>query len=208
VKLASLAVRQVRPRSVLLVVALGALLATTLIGGAYRERKALPEATVRLRRAIDSAAAFLSCFEGVQDELFQPGVSGAPSAPALRSAQDRLSGCDVYALDRQIRAIRLPAQAPVDHAALRRTRAAVEQATGALSRAVLDARAAKRALDHGLGGRLAAAPIVLGYRSTAAGYQEASVLLVRAETFLGSAGIRGFPTGSGPLRSLQPRGRG
>lgn len=147
-------------------------LALVLLGavavGVKRERQALPEATEQLRLATVASADLLTCFQGVQDDLYVD-TAGTTTVASVGDARERLQGCDVDRLAALLQAIDVPPPAPLTTAARRRARAAVEDGAATLHRVVLDARGAKASMAADLSGGKEGSAVVLGVRAVAAG---------------------------------------
>ena len=183
---AGLATREVPARVVVVTTALIALLAVTVVAGTARERSGLPAAARALRPAVASAASLLSCFEGVQDDLFGGLARGGAATPASRAlASQSLRSCDVAGLRARVAAVHVPPAAPLTDAPHRQVRAELAAARSALDRAVLDAGATRDDMQAALTAPDArAADVATGYRAVRAGYETAVAGLRAAEVEL------------------------
>ena len=140
-------------------------LAATVMLAAARERSALPKAASRLQAAALSADELTVCLQGVQDELFIPGVPRLTGQVHTRAALTRLRTCDVRPLARQVAAVDLPPAPPLTDNRRRHARAQIAGGLAALQRAVLDVRGADRAMTEDIGSGRNGGSVVLAYRS-------------------------------------------
>ena len=169
------------------VVVLPALLVLAVLTGWVRQERALPGAAKELRLAVDQAAALMSCLQGVQDEVFVPGIGELTTEVAVAAARDRLSSCDTRSVEAQVAQVDVPPAAALSAGRQREARRVVAGAVASLQRLVLEAEGTGRAMAADLGGKRAGELVALGYRATEADYERANVLLVRAEALLSSS---------------------
>ena len=170
-------------RALVFIAVLGTALAATVSFGMARERAGLPGAAKSVKAATVEAAALVSCFEGVQDDLFV-GANGGRTDKSAADAARRLTLCDVEPVARAVTAINIPAAAPVMTESRRRAQADLDEATTRLGRLVLDARAAEAAMRADLSSAAAGEMVALAFRSVSSGYREASGLAAEAAALL------------------------
>ncbi len=178
--------REVPARILAVAAGMLVLLTATIVVGTARERGGLPVAAGALRTAVGSTAGLLSCFEGVQDDLFGGLADGQRATAASRAlAAASLDRCDVDRVAERVVAIAIPPAAPLTDAAHRTIRANLVAARDALLRAVLDARSTWAAMQTALGAADARpADVATGYRAVASGYEAANDRLTAVEARL------------------------
>ena len=170
-------------RLALAIVGLPALLTASISWGTARDRSSLPAAGEAARLSTVAAAAVVSCFEGVQDE-FPPEAYRDRPAVTLAAARSRLATCDLGNLRSTIGHVHLGTASPLATSARRRAREDLDRALADLRRVLLDAEGTRRAMARDIAGPTDGSAVVLGYRATAAGYQEAAALVTEAQALL------------------------
>jgi len=154
-------------------VLLAPLVAASVAAAWGREHRSLPAAATVLRSAELDAAALVSCFQGVQDDLLV-GTDGHWVLQSVHGARVRLASCDTTALQDHLAAVDLPPAAPLAGPADRRARADLAAAASSLARVVLEARGTRRAMSRDLERRGYGAALVVGFRAMEADYLRAA----------------------------------
>ena len=171
----------VRNRTIVAALALPVLLVVALRSGWTREHASLPGSAAQLRLAVIDAGEVLTCFQGVQDELYVPGVGRVSTQAAVAAARARLATCDVAPLRAQLERIDLPPEPALDSGGERHSRALIADAVGWLQRVVTESIGTKRAMDANIGNDRQGQLMVLGFVAAQLGYQHANAILTQVQ---------------------------
>jgi hypothetical protein len=172
--------RHVRPRVAIALAVIAPLLTASIAAAWGREHRSLPGAAAALNLATIDAAALVSCFQGVQDDLLR-NEKGNFIRTTVRAAKTRLKGCDTQALRDHLAAVDLPPAAPLADGDDRAAYEGLGGARAALSRALLEAIGTKRAMARNLATGKDGTPLVVGYRAMQADYLRGVTLLARVQ---------------------------
>lgn len=158
--------------------ALGLALAALLLGGLTGrglaiEHRQLPGSVIQLTTAVDAAANAVTCFQGVQDDLYIDAV-GHFDVASVAAAQRRLDTCPVDAALRANQAISVPDQPLVEFGNWVRLRSAVVTARADMARAALDIRTTDRAMRSDLATHGRGQTMVVTYQAAYSDYLAAA----------------------------------
>lgn len=170
--------------------AVGLTLAALVLGGLTGrglavEHRQLPQSVSQLTAAVDAAADAVTCFQGVQDDLYID-AEGHFDAASEAAARRRLGTCPVDAAVRANQAISLPDQPLVEFGQWVRLRRAVVAGRADIARTALDMRTTDRAMRNDLATHRLGQEMVVTYQAAYSDYLSAAgqdslarVLLVR-----------------------------
>lgn len=178
----------IRNRTIVAAIGLPALLLGALHAGSSREHASLPRSAAQLRLAVIDAGGVLTCFQGVQDEIYVPGVGRVSTPAAIGAARSRLATCDVGELETQLGEVDLPPQAALDGGPDRHARSLIVGALTALQQVVIESDGTKRAMAANITDNRQGELMVLGFRAAQLGYDRANGLYSEVQAIYPSAG--------------------
>jgi hypothetical protein len=166
----------------------GAVLLGSVAGnGLAVEHQRLPSSVAQLTTAVIASGDVLTCYQGVQDDLYIDAVGDFDSA-SVAAASRRLHSCPTAAAIRADNEVVLPDQPLLDLGAWTRLRSAVSLGQTDLKRAALDIRATGSTMTRDLVAHRHGQAMVIAYDAAyadfvSAGAQDslARVLLARLQ---------------------------
>lgn len=167
----------------------GALTLGAAVGdGLASERHQLPVAVSQLKAAVDASADALTCFQGVQDDLFIDTRSDF-NAASVAAAQRRLATCTVPQAVSTAARLTVPAAPPIEPGLWRNIRADVVAGQADVHRGALDIESTLKAMTADLENHSDGANVVLTYNAAYSDYEQAGQVEANAAALLRHMGI-------------------